>query len=114
MSTVGHYPTDVSDAQWEALQLLLPQPKWHPGGPGRQPIDLRCVLHGIFYVNKTGCQWRMIPTNIGNAHTIYGYFRRWRQAGVWAQVMDTLRHLIICGDHRHLLTGSRTVLVGSS
>jgi putative transposase len=91
MSTEGHYPTDVSDTQWEALQLLLPQPKWHPGGPGRQPMHLRRVINGIFYVNKTGGQWRMIPTNIGNAHTIYGYFRRWRREGIWARIMDTLR-----------------------
>ena len=58
MSTEGHYPTDVSDAQWEALQLLLPPSKWRPGGPGRKPIALRSVINGIFYVNKTGCQWR--------------------------------------------------------
>jgi putative transposase len=54
-------------------------------------MDLRRVINGIFYVNKTGCQWRMMPTDIGNGHTIYGYFRRWRQAGVWGRVMDTLR-----------------------
>ena len=91
MSTAGDYPTDMSDAQWEVLQLVLPTPKWHPGGPGRKPIELRRVLHGIFYVNKTGCQGRMLPTNIGNAHTIYGYFRRWRREGIWARIMDTLR-----------------------
>ena len=56
MSTVCHSPTDVSDEPWESLQLLLPQPTWHPGGPGRKPLDLRRVLHGIFSVNKTGCQ----------------------------------------------------------
>jgi putative transposase len=87
MSTVCHYPTDVSDAQWEILQLLLPKPKWRPGGPGRKPLDLRRVLNGLFYVNKTGCQWRMMPTDIGNGHTIYGYFRRWRLTGVWERVM---------------------------
>jgi transposase len=92
MSTTGHYPTDVSDAQWDVLQLLLPQPKWRPGGPGRKPLEPRRVLNGIFYVNKTGCQWRMVPKDFGNGHTIYGYFRRWRQAGVWTQCMDTLRH----------------------
>jgi len=54
-------------------------------------MDLRRVLNGIVYVNKTGCQWRMIPTQIGNAHTMYGYCRRWRRAGVWKRVMDTLR-----------------------
>jgi putative transposase len=54
-------------------------------------MELRRVIDGIFYVNKTGCQWRMLPTNIGNAHTIYGYFRRWRREGIWARIMDTLR-----------------------
>ena len=91
MSTVGHYPTDVSDAQWEVLQLVLPLPTWHPGGPGRKPRDRRRVINGIFYINKTGCQWRMLPTEFGPWETVYGYFRRWRRAGVWARVMDTLR-----------------------
>lgn len=92
MSTACDYPTDVSDEQWEILQLLLPKPKWHPGGPGRKPLELRCVLNGIFYVNKTGCQWRMMPKELGNGHTIYGYFRRWRREGVWERLMTTLRH----------------------
>jgi putative transposase len=54
-------------------------------------MDLRHVINGIFYVNKTGCHWRMMPADIGKAHTIYGYFRRWRLTGVWERVMDTLR-----------------------
>jgi transposase len=40
MSTACHYPTDVSDEQWDMLQLLLPQPKWRSGGPGRKPVAL--------------------------------------------------------------------------
>jgi putative transposase len=91
MSTACHYPTDVSDTQWEVLQLVLPPPKWRPGGPGRKPMDLRRVINGIFYVNKTGCQWRMLPKEFGPWETVYGYFCRWRRAGVWARVMDTLR-----------------------
>jgi putative transposase len=91
MSTGGHSPTEVSDAQWEALQLLLPQPTWHPGGPGRQPLDRRRVLHGIVYVTKPGGPWRLLPTNSGHAPTLYGSCRRWRQAGVWGRVMAPLR-----------------------
>jgi transposase len=70
MSTAGHDPTDGSDAPWEALQLLLLPPKWRPGPPGRQPRDLRHVIHGMFSVNKTGCQGRMMPTDIGHGQTI--------------------------------------------
>src|ERR671922_2217519 len=91
MSTRCAYPTDVSNGQWEILQRLLPTPKWRPGAPGRKPMDLRRVINGIFYVNKTGCQWRMMPTDIGHGQTIYGYFRRWRLTGVWQRIMDTLR-----------------------
>jgi putative transposase len=91
MSTEGHYPTDVSDAQWEVLQRVRPPPTWRPGGPGRKPMDRRRVIHGMFYVNKTGCQWRMLPKEFGPWETVYGYFRRWRRAGGWAQVMDTRR-----------------------
>ena len=124
MSTACHYPTDVSDAQWEVLQLVLPPPKWRPGGPGRKPMDLRCVINGIFYVNKTGCQWRMMPKDFGNGHTIYGYFRRWRREGVWARVMATLRQWerqsqgrlpepsACCADSQSIRTATQDLAIG--
>src|SRR5919108_5633681 len=83
MSTRCAYPTDVSDGQWEVLQRLLPTPKWQPGGPGRKPMDLRLVLNGIFYVNKTGCQWRIGPPDFGKGHRMYRYFPHSRDTGVW-------------------------------
>jgi putative transposase len=51
------------------------------------------VVNGILYVNKTGCQWRMLPKDFGPWETVYGYFRCWRRAGVWERVMTELRHL---------------------
>jgi putative transposase len=91
MSTSTHYATSLSDEQWHVVQLLLPEPKWQPGGPGRPPLHLRRVVDGIFYVNNTGCQWRMMPRDFGSGMTLYGYFRRWRQQGVWHDILDTLR-----------------------
>ena len=91
MSTAYDYPTDVTDAQWELLQPLLPERPWRPGGPGRPPCDVRRMLNGILYLNKTGCQWRLIPKEFGHWSTIYGYFKRWRRDGVWACLMETLR-----------------------
>jgi putative transposase len=92
MSLSKHYPTDVTEEQWEVLAPLLPQPTWRPGGPGRRPSDLRQVCNGIFYVTKSGCQWRMVPREFGQWNTIYGYFRAWRRAGVWAQLLERVRH----------------------
>jgi transposase len=52
------YPSDLSDCEWEILKPLLPKPKGfgHP-----RTVDLREILNGIFYVQRTGCQWEMLP-----------------------------------------------------
>src|ERR687895_1192936 len=92
MSATNHYATDLSDEQWAILEPLLPEQKWHPGGPGRPPCDLRQVINAIFYVNKTGCQWRMLPKDFDPWSTVYGYFWRWRREGLWSRMMEQLRH----------------------
>ena len=65
-----------------------------PGAPaapdGRHATCDGCS-NGILYLNKTGCQWRLVPKECGHWSTIYGYFKRWRRDGVWARVMETLR-----------------------
>ena len=91
MSTDYDYPTDLTDEQWELLQLLLPARTWRPGGPGRPPCDVRRMLNGILSLNKTGCQWRLVPREFGHWSTIYGYCKRWRRDGVWTRLMETLR-----------------------
>lgn len=83
----------MTEEQWGLLAALLPARKWRPGGPGRPPYDLRCVLNGILYLIKTGCRWRLLPRESGKWNTIYGYFKRWRRAGVWAYLVQALRQL---------------------
>jgi len=90
MSTHPQYPTDLTDTQWQHLQPLLPPRKWHPGGPGRRPCERRQVINGILYVTKSGCQWAMMPTQFGRWKTVYGYFNRWSQQGVWQQILEVL------------------------
>lgn len=101
MCAVSNYPTDLSDEQWQLIEWLLPEHTWQPGGRGRRPYEVRRVMNGILYLNKTGCQWRMIPRDYGHWSTIYGYFKRWRQAGVWAKIMETLRQWERRADGRH-------------
>jgi putative transposase len=92
MSAMNHYATDLSDEQWAILEPLLPKQKWYPGGPGRPPCDVRQVINAIFYVNKTGCQWRMLPRDFDHWNTVYGYFWRGRRGGLWSRMMEHLRH----------------------
>jgi len=77
------YPTDMSDAQWELLQPLLPVVK--PGGRPRS-VDLRAVMNAIFYIVVAGCAWRMLPKDFPKWQTVYHYFRAWRLDGTWERL----------------------------
>ena len=70
MSANHHYPTDLTEEQWDVLHCLLPPRAWRPGGRGRPPSDVRRIVNGILSLNKTGCQWRMIPPTCGHWSTI--------------------------------------------
>ena len=66
------YPTDLSDAEWNYIEPHLPAPK----GQGRPRIhDLREILNAVFYLLKSGCQWRLLPHDFPRWPTVYHYFR---------------------------------------
>lgn len=82
------YPSDMSDAEWEIIKPLLPRPK----GFGRPvTVDCREVLNAIFYVQRTGCQWEMLPHDFPAPSTVYRYFSKWQRRGYWQQMHDQLR-----------------------
>lgn len=80
------YPSDLSDAQWLVVAPVL---RDATGQPGRVPR--REVLNAIFYVLRTGCQWRYLPKSYPNWKTVYTCFRRWSLSGVWDEVVNALR-----------------------
>ena len=82
------YPSDLTDEQWTVLRPLLPDAR--PGGRPRT-IDLREVLNSLLYLNRSGCQWDMLPHDLLPKSTVYDYFARWRDDGTWQKVMDALR-----------------------
>ena len=51
----------------------------------------REVLNAIFYVLRTGCQWRYLPQSYPNWKTVYSCFRRWSLSGAWDEVVVALR-----------------------
>lgn len=85
------YSTDLTDSQYKLISRFLPQAKSGPGKKGRPASDPRTVINGILYVNKTGCQWRMLPGDFVHWNTVYGYFSRWSKDKTWKKVMDILR-----------------------
>lgn len=82
------YLTDLTDEQWKLVEPLLPDAK--PGGRPRE-TDLREVLNALFYLDRTGCQWRMIPHEFPPWKTCYNYFRAWIDSGTWDELVFLLR-----------------------
>jgi len=88
------YSTDVSDVQWLLLEPLL-LAVLNPSKRGRpRQVELREVVNAIVYVLRTGCAWRLLPHDFPAWQTVYGYFRRWRDSGLWEALNDALREAV--------------------
>jgi putative transposase len=82
------YSTDLSDDEWECLELFVPPPNKR----GRPRIHgTREILNAIFYVLKSGCQWRLLPKDFPPWETVYWWFGRWRKDGTFEHINAALR-----------------------
>jgi len=81
------YPSDLSDEEWQRLEPLVPAVK-----SGGRPADYarREIVNGIEYILRSGCSWRMLPKDLPPWDTVYGYFNRWRKAGIWQAIHEQL------------------------
>ena len=82
------YPSDLRGAEWALLAPLVPPVK-SGGRPARW--SRQEIVNAILYVVRGGNQWRAMPHDLPPWQTAYGYFRRWRNAGVWEQIHTALR-----------------------
>ena len=81
------YSSDLTDDQWEIIKPLVPPDR--SGGRPRQ-VDIRRVINAILYINRTGCQWRMLPHDFPKWKLVSYYFYTWRDAKIWTKVHDAL------------------------
>jgi transposase len=99
---------ELTDDQWTALADLLPPQRPRTGRPAK---DHRTVLNGILWTLRTGAPWRDLPDRYGTWQTVYSRFRRWREQGIWGQV---LRALQAVAAHDDTLDGSLAMIDGSN
>ena len=85
------YPSDISDEEWAILEPLIPPEK--PGGRPRT-TEMREVINAIFYLDRTGGQWRALPHDFPRWSTVWSYFRRWRNDGTWERIHQALRERV--------------------
>jgi transposase len=88
MTTRQRYETDLTDAEWDVWEPVVPAPK--PGGrPAKYPR--REIINAIRYVLRTGCAWRLLPHDFPPWRIVFYYFWQWRRSGYWAWMHDQLR-----------------------
>jgi transposase len=87
------YPTDLTDAQWALIEPFLrvwkakrPSPSGYEGR-----YDLREIVNALFYQNRTGCQWHLLPHDLPPGSAVYYYFGLWRDDGTDQAIHDLLR-----------------------
>lgn len=81
------YPSNTTNKEWEIIEPFVKQGKM--GRP--RDLDIRDIVDGIFYIIRGGCQWRMLPKDFPNWKTVYDYFLRWRNNGMWDKIHNELR-----------------------
>ena len=74
------YPSDLTDAQWAILEPLIPA-----AGRGGRPreVDMREIVNAMLSLNRSGCQWDMLPHDLPPRNSVHVDFARWRDDGTW-------------------------------
>jgi putative transposase len=82
------YPSNLSNAEWDYLQRFLPARSPH----GRlRRHSLRSIFDALFYLLRTGCPWRYLPSNFPPWQTVYYHWRQFCRTGVWTLLYRALR-----------------------
>jgi putative transposase len=84
------YPSDLTDEQWAIVEPLIPVSR--VGRP--REVEMREVLNAILYLNRSGCQWDMLPHDLPARSTVHGHYKQWRSDGTWQEVLDALRRRV--------------------
>ena len=83
----AYHRHDLTDRQWE---LLAPHLPGGPGKVGKPAHDNRRFINALQWILRTGAPWRDLPTDYGDWKNTHRRFSRWRDRGVWEQLLDAL------------------------
>ena len=98
------YTSDLTDPKWQLINYCFP--KRNKTGRPREH-SYRELVNAIFYLNRSGCQWRNLPKDFAPWPTVYHYFRLWKRNGLWAAIHHHLREHVrlMAGRKRHASAG---------
>lgn len=78
-----NYPSDVSNDQLQIMSKFLDLNR-------NRKYDLREIVNAVFYLVKTGCQWRFLPGDFPKWQIVYYYFSTWKKNEIWEQLHEFL------------------------
>lgn len=85
IKTLKTYPTNLTESQYNTILQII-------GDKRKRQRSLKCVLDAIFYLLKTGCQWRMLPRDFPKWELVYYYFQKWSRDGTLEEIHEVLRN----------------------
>ena len=85
------YTSDLTDPEWQLIDYCFS--KSRPTGRPRKHRQ-RELLNAIFYLTKTGCQWRNLPESFAPWRTVYHSFRLWKHTGLLEAIHGPLREQV--------------------
>ena len=88
------YQSDVTEQEWKWLKKYLPEAS-RKGTRGRpQEWPLREIVNALFYLLRTGCQWRMLPHDLPPWQSVYYHYQKWQRSEIWTKVTRLLREKV--------------------
>ena len=78
------YQSDLTDLQWSKIECFFDIQR-------KRKHSLLMIMNAIFYLLKTGCQWRMLPKDFPPHGTVYYYYNKWKHEGLLDEIHDRLR-----------------------
>jgi putative transposase len=82
------YASDLNDQEFE---LIAPHVAQKAGSGKKRTVNIREVVNAIFYRTRTGCQWRMLPSDFPVWNHVWYYYRKWRDDGTLEHMNTILR-----------------------
>jgi putative transposase len=74
---------ELTDSQWEVIEKIIAdkRERWH---------SLRTICNAVLWIVYTGSQWRNLESKYPPWQSVYYYYRKWKNTGVWEQMLDSL------------------------